>query len=62
MNKPKCESRKELVISLYLSAIKNGFEAEDAMAHANAVMDSPLDIGEQREVQALVGMISQEFE
>jgi hypothetical protein len=62
MSKPKRKSRKQLVVSLYLSAIKNGFEAVDAMAHANAVMDDPLEAHEQREVMDTVDAITRELE
>ena len=62
MDKPKHRSRKQLAISLYTSAIKNGFDIEDAIAHANAVMEDVLDTREQQEAKATVLEIMRELQ
>lgn len=57
----KIKSRKQLAISLYISAIKNGFGIEEAIAHASEVMAYPLDTGEQAEAEGAVRDMLNEF-
>ena len=61
MTKPKRRTRKQLAISLYTAAIKNGFSTEEAIAHGNEVMAGTLGAEEQREAEAAVLEVMQEF-